>query len=157
MRSEGALVRLAVDDRRAGPALRRVEHDHGPARTLGLAAVARQPLDVENAPDGAVECGGHRLVHGGVLVSADVQRRPTVTVQKLIQLLARNAREQSGICYLVAVQMQNRQHGTVCDGIEKLVRMPRGRERTGFGLAVADDAGDDQARIVEYGAERVAQ
>ena len=33
-------------------------------------------------------------------------------------------------------------------GIEKLVGVPGGRERTGFRLTVADDAGDDQVGIV---------
>ena len=33
--------------------------------------------------------------------------------------------------------------------------MPAGRERAGLGLAVADDAGDDQIGVVERGAEGV--
>ena len=42
-------------------------------------------------------------------------------------------------------------------GIEKLVRVPGGRQRTGLGFTVADDAGGDQIGIVEDRAERVAQ
>ncbi len=53
--------------------------------------------------------------------------------------------------------MQDRQHRAVGDRIEEFVGLPSGRERPGFGLAVADDAGDDQAGIVEGGAEGVAQ
>jgi hypothetical protein len=35
--------------------------------------------------------------------------------------------------------------------------VPGRGERSGFGLAVADDAGNDQARIVEHRAERMAE
>ena len=42
-------------------------------------------------------------------------------------------------------------------GIEKLVRVPRGRERTGFRFAIADHARDDEIGVVEDGAERMAQ
>ncbi|MGY4362179.1 hypothetical protein ACVW0J_008672 [Bradyrhizobium sp. i1.7.7] len=46
-------------------------------------------------------------------------------------------------------------------GIEELVRVPGRRERAGFRLAIADDAGDDQVGIVECGAigmhQRVAE
>ena len=45
--------------------------------------------------------------------------------------------------------MQDRQHRAVAHRVEELVRMPGGRERPGLGLAVADDAGDDQIRVVE--------
>ena len=61
------------------------------------------------------------------------------------------------IADLEAVQVQDRQNRAVRDRIEKLVGLPGGRQRSRFGLAVADDAGDDQPWIVERGAERVAQ
>ena len=35
--------------------------------------------------------------------------------------------------------------------------MPRRGQRSRFRLAVTDDAGDNQLRIVEYGAERMAE
>ena len=35
--------------------------------------------------------------------------------------------------------------------------MPAGRERPRLGLAVADDAGDEQVGVVEGGAERVGE
>jgi hypothetical protein len=53
--------------------------------------------------------------------------------------------------------MQDRQHSAVGDRSEELVGLPSGRERPGLGLAVADDAGDDQAGIVESRAEGVAE
>ena len=58
---------------------------------------------------------------------------------------------------LVAVEMQDRQHGAVTDRIEELVGLPGGGQRSGLGLAVPDHAGDDQAGIVECGAEGMAE
>ena len=62
---------------------------------------------------------------------------------------------------LVAVEVQDRQHHAVGDRVEELVGMPCGGQRAGLGFAVADDAGDDQVRIVERGpegmADRIAQ
>src|SRR3984893_12971603 len=53
--------------------------------------------------------------------------------------------------------MQNREHGTVGARVQELVGMPRRRERPGFRFAIADHASDEQIRVVEYGAERVAE
>ena len=72
-----------------------------------------------------------------------------------------DARKHGWITDLVAVQVQDRQYRSVGDGVEKLIRLPRGGQRSGLRLAVADDAGDDQAGIVEGRpkgvAERVSQ
>src|ERR1019366_252442 len=46
---------------------------------------------------------------------------------------------------------------TVGDRIEELVGMPRRGERSGFRLAVADHARDDETGIVERRPKRVAQ
>ena len=43
------------------------------------------------------------------------------------------------------------------DRIEKLVRVPAGRERSGFRFAITDDAGDEQIGIVERRAKGVRQ
>ena len=53
--------------------------------------------------------------------------------------------------------MQDGQHGAIGRRIEKLVRVPGGRQRPCFRLAVANDAGDQQVRVVEGGAEGVEQ
>ena len=90
-------------------------------------------------------------------MTLDEIRRPAVAAKELLELFAANAGEQGGIGNLVAVQMQNRQHGSVGGGIQKLVGMPGGGKRSGFRLAVANDAGDDEIGIVERRAERMAQ
>jgi hypothetical protein len=53
--------------------------------------------------------------------------------------------------------VEDRQHGAVGRRVEELVAVPAGGERAGLGLAVADDAGDDQVGIVERRAEGVAE
>src|SRR3546814_18566162 len=58
---------------------------------------------------------------------------------------------------LVAVQVQDREHRAVADGVEELVRVPGGGKRTGLRLAVTDDAGDHDVRVVERRSEDVGQ
>ena len=87
----------------------------------------------------------------------DEVRRPAVAAQQLIELLARDARQNRRIGDLVAVQVQDGQHRAIARRIQKLVRMPRGRQRPRFRLAVADHARHGQRGIVEYRAERMAQ
>ena len=81
--------------------------------------------------------------------------RPAVALEQVLQLLVGDARQQRRVVDLVAVEMQDRQHRAVADGIEKLVGMPRRRQRPGLGFAVADHHRHQQVRIVEGGAEGV--
>jgi hypothetical protein len=68
-----------------------------------------------------------------------------------------DAGQHSGIADLVTVEMQDRQHSPIPDGIEELVGMPRGGQRTRLSFSVTDDAGHNQFRVVECRAECVAQ
>ena len=81
---------------------------------------------------------GHRLVHQRRLMALDVVRRPAIAAQELIQFFRFDARENGRVGDLVAVEMQDRQHRAIGDGIEKLVGLPRRRQRTCFRLAIAD-------------------
>ena len=89
-------------------------------------------------------------------IAFDEMRRPAVAFEKFLKFGLGNAGEDRGIGDFVAVEMQDRQDGAVGGGVEEFVGVPGGGERAGFGFAVADDAGDDQIGIVEYGAEGVA-
>src|SRR5262245_7079227 len=79
-------------------------------------------------------------------------RRVTVPAEKLVQLFVTDPSKYAGIGDFVAVQVQDRQDNAVGHGIEKLVGMPARGERSSLRLAVADNAGDDQIRIVVGGA-----
>src|SRR5579872_1324705 len=73
----------------------------------------------------------------------------------------RNPREKAWVGDLVAVEMKYREHAPITAGVEKLVAMPPGGQRTSLRLPIADDAGDDQVGVVKGGAvrmtERIAQ
>src|SRR5579872_5000980 len=86
-------------------------------------------------------------------MSFDEVRRPTTSTEELLQFLVLHARQDSRIADLVAVEVQDRQHRAVGDGIEKLVRVPCGCQRPGFRFAISYDAGNDQRGIVECGTE----
>ena len=123
------------------------------------AVAARVRLDLANARRrcGRACCAIARCVASWLACVVDVERLVAVAAEQLRQLFARNARQHRRARDLVAVEMQDRQHRAIARRIEKLVRVPAGRERSGLRFAVADDAGDDQIRIVERGAVRVRQ
>ena len=114
-------------------------------------------LDLPDVLDGLVQRGGHELMHFFRLVAFHKVGRPAAAAQKLLQLLMLDAGQDGRVADLVAVEMQDRQHGAIGDRIEKLVGLPGGRQRTRFRFAVADDAGDDQIGIVERGPEGMAE
>src|SRR5579863_5251048 len=68
-----------------------------------------------------------------------------------------DARQNGRVADLVAVEVQDRQHGSVANWVEKLVRLPCGRQRASFRFTVADDAGDDELGIVERRPEGMAK
>src|SRR5215831_16708495 len=82
------------------------------------------------------------------LVPLDEVWRVPVSSEKVIQFFVADSGKHAGIGDFVTVQMQDWQNHTVSHGIEKLVGMPAGGEGSGLGLAVADNAGDDQIGIV---------
>ena len=140
------------------PALGRAQHDHRPVRPRDAAtAAARVALDLANLVDAVLHRRGHGLVHAVVVGAFDEVRRPAVAAHQALQLLVRNARQQRRIVDLVAVQMEDRQHRAVAHRVEKLVDVPRGRQRSGLRFAVAHDRRDDQLRIVESRAAGVRQ
>src|ERR1700733_9594212 len=153
MGAEGPFDLQAVDDLGSGPALRRVENDHRPARPRALALRACLVLDLPDLLHRLVERGRHGLMHNAWLVTFNEEGRPTAAAEVLLQFLMGDPGEDSGVRNLVAVEVQNRQYGTIGDGIQELVGMPRCREWPGFRLAIANHASHDQLRIVEDGAE----
>ena len=83
------------------------------------------------------------------LVALDEVGLVAVTAEQLFQFVVADAGQHGRVGDLVAVEVQDGQHGAVVDGIEELVRVPTGGQRPGLRLAVADDAGDEQVGIVE--------
>ena len=144
----GALHRLAVDDLRAGPALRGPHHDHRPRRArLGVGLGGR--LDPRDPVERAVHRGGHLRVDGHRLVALHDDGLVSVAVEQLDQALVADPVEDRRVGDLVAVQGEDRDDGPVNGRVEERVRVPARGQGTRLGLAVADDAEDHEVRVVE--------
>ena len=137
MRAPVAFLALAVDLLRAGPALRGAHDDHRPDGPLREAVGAGNVLDAPNVVNDLFQRRRHQLVHGLRVVALDEMRRVAVAAHQGFELFMRDARENRRIGDLVAVEVQDWQHGAVAHGIEELVRVPARGERPGLGFAVA--------------------
>ena len=130
---------VSVDLLGTGPSLGAAQDHHRPARPLHLGArSARLLLDAADFPDAVFQGRRHRLMHAGGIGAFDEIRLVAITAEQELQFVVRDAGENGGIGDLVAVQMQHRQHRAIASRIEELVRVPCGRQRPGFRLAVAD-------------------
>ena len=157
VRPECTLDLQPVDELRSRPTLGRPQYDHRPSRARGVFLVASVRLDPPDAFDGRSHRRGHELMHGVRVIPLDEQRRPTAPAQELVQLVFLDASEHGRIADLVAIQVQDRQHGAVGSRVQELVGLPGGGQGTGFRFAVSDHAGNDELRVVERGPEGVAQ
>ena len=165
MRAPGVFGLLAVDLLGAGPTLGRAEHDHGVGRTdhglarggLGLSG----GLDVADLVKDLFKQGGEALVDARmalVVKTGDKEVRLIAhALKKLGEFFVGHAGKDSGVGDLIAVEMQDRQNDTVGCRVHELVGLPRSRERTGLGLAVAHHGHGQQARVVHDGAIGVAE
>ena len=169
VRAPRALDELAVHLVRPRPALRSAQDERGPAwpvdPPLGVELLLGVGPDPGDLGDDLVQRRGHPLVDGhGVFAvepALDDVGPVAVPLQLVEQLLLGDPGHHRRVGDLVAVEVQDRQHGAVVDRVQELVRLPRPGQRTGLGLAVADHAGDQQVRVVERRAvgvrERVAE
>lgn len=73
-----------------------------------------------------VQVGGHLLVNVCRIVALYVVRNPATATQKLLQFLAVDPEQDSGINDLVAVDMKYRQECFVSDGVQEIRRVSRG-------------------------------
>ena len=142
------LAPFAVDFLRASPPLGRTEDDHRPTRTLLHTFRPRLGLDTADFIHAGVDSISHELVHLGRITALNKMGRVAIAAEELIQFFVADTSQHARIGDLVPVQVQDRQHCSVGRRIEELVGMPGGRQWSGFRLAVADDAGDDQVGIV---------
>jgi len=157
MRTPGTLGFLTVHLLGAGPALGAAQDDHGPAGALRGAVGAGAAWMFWISVITGVQRLGHLPVHGLRFVALDEVGRVAVAAKQRFQFLVADAGQHGGVGDLVSVKVQDRQDGPVGRGVEELIGVPAGGQRAGLGLAVADDAGDDQVGVVEGGAEGVAE
>ncbi len=160
-------MRLDVGDRylvgrggalvRSRPALGGTQHEHRPPRPAAVLGGARVCLNRRDLVQRLVDRVRQFVVHPGRVVAGHLDRVVPEPVQQREQIGVRDARQQCRIGDLVPVQVQDRQHGPIGDRAQKDVGQPAGRQRPGFGLAVADHTRDDQIGVVERGAIGVHQ
>src|SRR5690606_41234905 len=97
----------------------------------------------------AIERCSHFLVQYSRVVALYECRLIAVTTDEMLQFFVREAGEETRVGDLPAIQVQDGQHRAVRRRVEKLVRMPACGERSCFRLAVTDDAGNHEIRVVE--------
>ena len=138
---------------RPRPSLGRIEHYHRPAGPLG----ALPRLDLPNLLHNPIQRARHHLMHPRRLISLDKIRIPPIPAHQLLQLLLRNPRQHRRIGDLITIEMQNRQHHPIALRIQKLIRMPRRRQRPRLRLAITHHARRNQIRIIHHRPKRVTQ
>ena len=157
VRAPGILHGMAVEPPRPGPAFRRAQHDHGPANPRRSAAArARGP----GSPGFPPRTGPARVPSSGAWRADRRQprNRGDSHAPRRRPAVPREGCAPAGrVGDLVAVQVQDGQHGAVARRVQEPGRLPGGGQRAGFGLAVPDHRGDDQVGIVEGRPKRVRQ
>ena len=130
VRAPGALDLDAVDLAGPGPALRRAQHDHRPARPRRSRRLARGAAWIarisSSAPSSAA---ANAWCIVGRVVARHEARRVAVALEQRAQLVLGDPREHRRVGDLVAVEVQDRQHRAVAPRVEELVRVPARRER----------------------------
>src|SRR5882724_3964276 len=66
-------------------------------------------------------------------------------------------RQHGWVRNLVTIQVQDRKHRAIANGIEKFVRMPTGRQWPCLSLTIADHAARDEIGIVKHRAVSMHQ
>src|SRR3954470_2525555 len=119
MGAEGTLGGMAVHFLRAGPAFWRAQDDGRPAWLLGEAVLPGFLLDCDDAIVAPVERRGDILVDVRRVVALHEERFVAVALEEGPDIFVALAAEHRGTADLVAVEVQNRQHGAVADGIQE--------------------------------------
>ena len=114
-------------------------------------------MDFPDVLDGLFHSIGHELVHLFRLITFHKVGRPAAAPQELLQFLMLDAGEHGRVADLVAIEVQDRQHGSIGNRVEKLVGLPCGRERARFRFTITNNAGDDQIGIIKRGSEGMAE
>src|SRR5262245_23346435 len=114
------------------PTLGAAENNHRPAWPEGLSGSPRLLLDLANLQNTLLQRGRHRLVHAAWVTPFDKIRCVPIADEQCLQFLVADAGQEGRVIDLVAIEVQDRQHGPVCDRIEELVTVPARGEGTGL-------------------------
>ena len=154
--AERAFDLQAIDHIRSGPSLGRAQDDHRPLRPPDRPCTPTGPLlDRADLRVARGERGREARVHVHRIVALEEVGLVAVTGHQTDDLLVGAPTQHRGAGDLVAVQMQDRQHRAVSRGVQKMNPLPRARQWSRLGLAVADHGDHEEVGIVEGGAEGV--
>ena len=157
MSTEGAFNRDSVHFFRTSPSLGRAQDDHGPDGLLLEPALTRLLLNGSNLGIAIVQRSSQELVDNFRIVAFNKIGLVAASYVQGLQVFIAGPRLNRRSGNLVAVEVQNRKHRAVPRWIEEVDGLPASFERTSLRFSVTDDAGNDQIRIVESGAESVNQ
>src|SRR5215831_8497072 len=149
VRTPRTLQPVAADLRRSSPALWGTQHNHWPADTPGNTRRSSFLLTLPDLGNALLDGRRHRLVHALGVGALHKIGRPAVTPEQVLYFLVGDASQQSRVVDLVTVEMKNREHRAVANGVQELADVPGGRQRTSFRLPISDYRRHDQAGIVE--------
>ena len=100
---------------------------------------------------------GHELMHLLRVIAFNKVRRPAAASKKLLQFLMLDTGQDGRVADLIAIEVEDWQHSSISNGVEKFVGLPCSCQRTGFRFAVADDTGDNQIGVVKHGSKGMAE
>src|SRR6516165_3548813 len=106
------------------PSFRRSQDNHWPgSRTsnLGASGFLLNRIDIFNAP---VKRRRKCLVHAFIFRSLDKVGPVSIAHEEVFKIFMADPRQDSRIVYLVPVEMEDGQDSSVCDRINKIVRVP---------------------------------
>src|SRR5215813_10661905 len=136
VRSPEAFQIVSIHFPRRRPALGAAENDHWPAWPESFSSTPRLLLELTDLQDTLLEGSGHGLVHAGRVTAFNKIRCVPVADEERLELLMTDASKERGVIDLVAIEVQDRQHGAVGDRVEELVAVPASGEGTSLGLPV---------------------
>lgn len=137
---------------------RRVRSESGQLpdqREGGRVVQRRQGGDLSDRVEAVVGHCCEVVVDPDGVIPGDEAWRVAVALEQTGDLLVAGATENGRVRDLVAVEVEDREHRAVADGVEEPDALPRAFQGRGLRLSVADHAGDDETGVVEGGAERV--
>src|SRR5271166_3441524 len=112
------------------PTFRTAQDDHRPRRQSRIPASTSPVLNRPNFLYDCVQSASHQLMHLLRLVPLDEIGLPAIAGEKIGKFLIVHAGEHGWIRDFPAVEMENRQNGTVARGIQKFIDMPARSQRS---------------------------
>ena len=155
-----ALGLLAINVRRASPALRGAEDDHWIVRT-GCVTCGCASLDSTDLVKDSLKQSCEATVDGCVILVVKASNKVVWMIahatEELVALTVGNTSKNGWVSNLVAVEVQDWENNTIGQWVHKLVGLPRSCKWAGLCLAVADNSNCKQGWVVQNSAVCVGQ